>query len=157
VNAPDRIGRIVLANTAPKIGTPEMWNQRIDNVRKGGMEVIVDTLLDRWFTAGFRARAPEPVARLRAMLTATPAEGYMACCAAVRDMDQREAIAGVRHPTLVIAGTHDAVTPPAEGRATAERIRGARYVELDAAHLSNVEAADRFTAEVVGFLGGDER
>jgi len=155
-HAPDRIGRLVLANSAPKIGTPEMWNQRIDNVRMGGMEAIVDTLLERWFTAGFRARAPEPVARICAMLTAMPADGYMACCAAVRDMDQRDAIAGIRHPTLVIAGTHDTVTPPAEERATAERIRGARYVELDAAHLSNVEAADRFTAEVVGFLGGSE-
>jgi len=156
-HAPDRIGRIVLANTAPKIGTPQMWNQRIDTVRNGGMEAIVDTLLERWFTAGFRARAPEPVARICAMLKATPVDGYIACCAAVRDMDQRETIAGIRHPTLVIAGTHDAVTPPAEGRATAERIRGARYVELDAAHLSNVEAADRFTAEIVGFIGGNER
>jgi 3-oxoadipate enol-lactonase len=155
VHASDRIGRMVLANTAPKIGTPEMWNQRIDNVRKGGMEAVVDTVLERWFTAGFRARAPEAVARMRAMLTATPAEGYSACCAAVRDMDQRDAIAGIRHPTLVIAGTHDAVTPPAEGRATAERIRGARYVELDAAHISNIEAADHFTAELVGFLTGD--
>ena len=155
VHAPDRIGRMVLANTAPKIGTPEMWNQRIDNVRKGGMEAIVDTLLERWFTAAFRARAPEAVARVGAMLRATPPEGYMACCAAVRDMDQRDAIAGIRHPTLVIVGTHDAVTPPAEGRATAERIRGARYVELDAAHLSNVEAADRFTAEAVAFIAGE--
>ena len=155
VHASDRIGRMVLANTAPKIGTAEIWNQRIDNVRKGGMEAIVDTLLERWFTAGYRARAPEAVARMRAMLTTTPAEGYIACCAAVRDMDQRDAIAGIRHPTLVIAGTHDAVTPPAEGRATAERIRGARYVELNAAHISNVEAADRFTAEAVAFIAGE--
>ncbi|MDQ2962506.1 MAG: 3-oxoadipate enol-lactonase [Pseudomonadota bacterium] len=157
VHAPDRIGRMVLANTAPKIGTPEIWNQRIDNVRKGGMEAIVDTVLERWFTAGFRARAPEAIARMRAMLTATPPEGYVACCAAVRDMDQRDAIAEIRHPVLVIAGTHDAVTPPAEGRATAERIRGARYVELDAAHISNVEAADRFTAEVVAFIAGESK
>jgi len=155
VHAPDRIGRMVLANTAPKIGTPEMWNQRIDNVRSGGMEAIVDTLLERWFTAAFRARAPEAVARVGAMLTATPPEGYMACCAAVRDMDQRDDIAGIRHPTLIIAGTHDAVTPPAEGRATAERIRGARYVELDAAHLSNIEAADRFTADAAAFIAGE--
>jgi 3-oxoadipate enol-lactonase len=155
VHAPDRIGRMVLANTAPKIGTPEMWNQRIDNVRKGGMEAIVDTLLERWLTAGFRARVPEAVVRVRAMLTATPPEGYLACCAAVRDMDQRDAIAGIRHPTLVIAGTHDAVTPPAEARAMAERIRGARYVELDAAHLSNIEAADRFTADAVAFIAGE--
>jgi 3-oxoadipate enol-lactonase len=155
VHAPDRIGRMVLANTAPKIGTPEMWNQRIDNVRKGGMKGIVDTLLERWLTADFRARAPEAVARVRAMLTATPPEGYLACCAAVRDMDQRDAIAGIRHPTLVIAGTHDAVTPPAEARAMAERIRGARYVELDAAHLSNIEAADRYTADAVSFIAGE--
>ena len=155
VHAPDRIGRMVLANTAPKIGTPEMWNQRIDNVRKGGMEAIVDTLLERWLTAGFRARVPEAVARVRAMLTATPPEGYLACCAAVRDMDQRDAIAGIRHPTLVIAGTHDVVTLPAEARAMAERIRGARYVELDAAHLSNIEAADRFTADAVAFIAGE--
>lgn len=155
VHAPDRVGRLVLANTAPKIGTPEMWNQRIDNVRKRGMEAVVDTLLERWFTAGFCARAPESVDSMRAMLTTTHAEGYIACCAAVRDMDQREAIAGIRHPTLVIAGTHDPVTPPAEGRAMAERIRGAKYVELDAAHLSNIEAADRFTAEAVAFVAGD--
>jgi 3-oxoadipate enol-lactonase len=154
--APDRIGRLVLANTAPKIATPEIWNQRIDNVRKGGMEAIVETLLERWFTAGFRARAPEQVSRVRAMLLATPAEGYVACCAAVRDTDQREAIAGITHPTLVIAGAHDPVIPLAEARATAERIRGARYIELDAAHLSNVETAERFTSEVLGFLAGDE-
>ena len=155
--APDRIARLVLANTAPKIGTPEMWNQRIDNVRKGGMEAIVETLLERWFTAEFRARAPEQVSRVRAMLLATPPEGYAACCAAVRDMDQREAIAEIRHPTLVIAGARDPVIPVAESRAAAERIRGARYVELDAAHLSNVEAAERFTSELLGFLEGDKR
>jgi 3-oxoadipate enol-lactonase len=155
--APDRIGRLVLANTAPKIGTPEMWNQRIDGVRKGGMQTVVDTLLERWFTPGFRARAPEQVSRVRAMLLATPPEGYVACCAAVRDMDQREAIGGITHPTLVISGAHDPVIPLDEARATAERIRGARYVELDAAHLSNVEAAERFTGELLAFLGGDER
>jgi 3-oxoadipate enol-lactonase len=155
--APDRVARLVLANTAPKIGTPEMWNQRIDNVRKGGMETIVETLLERWFTAGFRGRAPEQVSRLRAMLLATPAEGYSACCAAVRDIDQREAIAEIRHPTLVIAGAHDPVIPIAESRSAAERIRGARYIELDAAHLSNIEAAERFTSEVLGFLEGDQQ
>jgi 3-oxoadipate enol-lactonase len=155
--APDRIGRLVVANTAAKIGTPEMWNQRIDGVRKGGMETVVETLLGRWFTAAFRARAPEEVSRVGAMLLATPAEGYVACCAAVRDMDQRDAITGISHPTLVIAGAHDPVIPRAAARETAERIRGARYVELDAAHLSNVEASERFTAEVLGFLAGDER
>ena len=76
----------------------------------------------------------------------TPAAGYVACCAAVRDMDQRDAVAAIAAPTLVIAGTHDAATPPADGRFLADAIRGARYVELPAAHLSNIEAAPAFTA-----------
>ena len=151
-HAADRIDRLVLANAAPKIGSAETWNARIDNVRKGGMEALADAVLDRWFTAGFRARAPETVARMRAMLAATPAEGYMANCAAIRDTDEWNAIPSIRCPTLVIAGTHDAATPPAAGRETAEKIPGARYVELEAAHISNVEAADRFTAEAITFL-----
>jgi 3-oxoadipate enol-lactonase len=86
------------------------------------------------------------------MLMATPAEGYIAACGAIRDMDQREAIRSIRHATLVIAGTHDVATPPADGRKIAESIAGARYVELDASHISNIEASGRFTAELTAFL-----
>ena len=154
VNAANRVDRLVLANTAPQIGLPEVWNTRIENVRKGGLEAIADTVIERWFTRGFREREPEKVARTRAMLVATPPEGYIASCAAVRDMNQREAIRAIRHPTLVIAGTHDAVSPPAEGRKMAEAIAGAHYVELDAAHIANIEAPERFTAELTGFLAG---
>ena len=64
------------------------------------------------------------------------------------------AIARITAPTLVIAGTHDAATTPAAGQFMVGKIAGARYVELDAAHLSNVEAADRFTAAVLAFLAG---
>jgi 3-oxoadipate enol-lactonase len=154
MHAAERIDRLVLANTAPRIGAAELWNARIDSVRNGGMEAIADTVLERWFTAGFRARAPQSVARIRAMLATTPPDGYAACCAAVRDADLWPGLASIRSPTLVIAGTHDAATPAAEGRKMAERIAGAYYVELDAAHISNVEAAPRFTAEAVAFLAG---
>lgn len=153
MHAAERIDRLLLANTAPQIGTKETWNTRIDTVRRGGMEAIAPTVLERWFTAGFRARAPREVARIRAMLAATPPDGYVGCCAALREADLWPGIATIRAPTLVIAGTHDAATPPTEGRKMAERIAGARYVELDAAHISNVEAAQRFTAEAIGFLG----
>jgi 3-oxoadipate enol-lactonase len=151
-NAPERIDRLVLANTAAKFGTPEAWNARIDTVRKGGTVAIADAVLERWFTRAFQARAPDRVARMREMLVATPAEGYIGCCAAIRDVDLRSAIGGVTRPTLVIVGTHDVATPPAEGRAVAERIRGARVVELDAAHISSVEAGERFGAELISFL-----
>lgn len=153
VHAAARIDRLVLANTAPQIGTPGIYNARIDAVRQGGMEAIADAVLERWFTAGFRARAPQAVGRVRAMLMTTQPEGYIACCAAVRDADLWPDIAGIASPTLVIAGMHDAAAPPTDGRKMSERIAGARYTELDAAHISNIEAAQRFTAELIGFLG----
>ena len=152
VQAAERIDRLVLANTAPQIGTLEIWNTRIDNVRNGGLAAIADGLMERWFSKGFRERAPATVARIRATLVASPPEGYVAACAAVRDADLWGVVGRVGAPTLVISGTHDLSTPPAEGRKLAERIAGARYVELDAAHISNVEQAERFTAELTGFL-----
>jgi 3-oxoadipate enol-lactonase len=151
--APDRIGKLVLANTAARIGTPEAWDARIDAVRRGRLEAITAAVLERWFTAAFRARCPEVVGTIRRTLLATPLDGYTAGCAAVRDADLRDTTRDVAAPALVMAGTHDTATPPAAGRWLAETIRGARYVELEAAHLSNVEAADRFTAAVLDFLG----
>jgi 3-oxoadipate enol-lactonase len=154
MHAAERIERLVLANTAPRIGPPALWNARIETVRQGGMAAIADTVLERWFTAGFRARAADAVGRVGNMLLTTPPDGYAACCAAIRDADQWPGIETLRSPTLVIQGTHDVATPAAEGRKLAERIAGARYVELDAAHISNVEAAERFTAELLAFLTG---
>lgn len=156
VNAPERIHRLVLANTAARIGPPATWDARIAAVEQGGLVAVADGVLGRWFTPGFRAAQPGEVERARGMLLATPPAGYAAACGAIRDMDQRSAVAGIRAPTLVIAGASDEATPPADGRFLAERIPGARYVELAAAHLSNVEAAEPFTRAVVRFLSGEE-
>jgi len=154
LRVPERIQKLILCNTAPKIGSAEMWNTRIATVRKGGMESVVDGVLQRWFTPEFRASTPEPVATTRKMLLTTPVEGYAACCAAIRDTDLRDEISNIRVPTLIIAGSHDPVTPPADGHFIAARITGSKYVELPAAHLSNVEAADAFTTELSAFLNG---
>ena len=153
VRAPERFERLILCNTGARIGTAEMWNKRIAAVGDRGMAAIAPAVLERWFTAGFRARSPEIVAPLRDMLEATSVEGYCASCAAVRDADLREEIAGIAAPTLVIAGTHDMATPPDHGRLVAERVRGSRYVELDAGHLSNVEQPEPFTRNVLEFAG----
>jgi 3-oxoadipate enol-lactonase len=80
--------------------------------------------------------------------------GYVACCAAVRDMDLRRALPRIHVPTLVIAGSEDLPTPPSDARFLAEQIPGARYVELSAAHLSNIQAARAFTDAVVKFFSG---
>jgi len=150
--APARLDRLVLCNTAARIGPPEVWDKRVETVRASGMEAIVPGVIERWFTAPFRAREPAAVARIVAMLRATPPAGYVAACLAIRDMDQRAQLAAIRAPTLVIAGESDLATPAADGRFAAEQIPGARFVALAAAHLSNIEAAAEFTAALLGFL-----
>jgi 3-oxoadipate enol-lactonase len=151
-HAPHRLGKLALCNTTAKIGSPETYNARIDAVHKGGMASIADAVIARWFTPSFLTASPAAVAQVRAMLTETPPDGYVACCAAIRDMDQRETIGAIGVPTLVIAGTHDIPTPPADARFLADRIKGARYVELPAAHLSNIEVAPAFTSALIDFF-----
>ena len=152
INAPERITKLVLANTGAKIGSPEIWNARIAQVAKGGVASISDAVLDRWFTPEFKAAHPAAVAKAKVMMDRQPTDGYNALCAAVRDADLREAIDAIAAPTLVIVGAHDVPTPPASGEFIAKAIRGARLVTLPAAHISNIEAADAFTAAVSEFL-----
>ncbi len=152
INAARRLNKLVLCSTAAKIGTPETWNARIDTVREQGMKLVTAATIERWFSPAFRAKNPATVASIQKMLEAAHPEGYAACCAAVRDFDFREQLGNVPTPALVISGTHDPAAPPADGRFLADHIHGARYVELNAAHLSNVEAAERFTREVLAFL-----
>src|SRR5205823_2258614 len=111
VNAPAHLERLVLCNTAARIGPPENWNTRIARVREGGMAAIADIVLARWFTPAFLAASPPELATARQMLLGTPPEGYVGSCAAVRDMDQRDDVGRISASTLVIAGTHDLVTP----------------------------------------------
>jgi 3-oxoadipate enol-lactonase len=151
-NAGYHINRLVLANTTAYMPPAEMWNTRIETVRTGGMSAITPAIVQRWFTPQFVASHPIEVGTTRAMLESTPPEGYVAACAAVRDMDQRASLRTITRPTLVIAGAHDAATPPENARALVSAIPGATYVELPASHLSNVEAPVEFTTALLDFL-----
>jgi 3-oxoadipate enol-lactonase len=151
IHAPDRLSKLVLSNTGAKIGTEESWRSRIAAVQKGGMKSIAVGVIERWFTPAFRTKESATVARIQKILEGTNPEGYISCCAAIRDYDCREQLEKIGAPTLVITGTHDPATPAADGRFIAAHIRGAKYLELDAAHLSNIEDRDRFTREVATF------
>ena len=153
-NAPERVNKLVLCNTAAKIGTVETWNARIEAIRKDGMKPMAAAVVERWFTPAFRERDRTSVAQTQKMLEEANPEGYAANCAAVRDFDFRERLGEIRKTTLVISGKHDTATTPADGRFLPEHIAGARYVELNAAHLSNIEDGERFTREVSTFLNG---
>lgn len=148
----NRLKRLVLCNTAAKLGTPELWNSRLAVLARDGMAGLADGVLDRWFTQRFQKRAPHVIKKVRDMLLGTTAQGYEANVIAIREMDQLADIAKVDVPTLVISGRHDGSTPPELGREITQRISGSRYVELDAAHLSNWEQAGAFTVALMDFL-----
>lgn len=151
-HAPERLERLVLANTSAYMGPATIWDARIDAVTRSGMSAIVDTVIERWFTPGFCEHDPATVAELRAMLLATPPDGYAATCAAIRDMDQRSTAPSITTPTLIIAGALDAATPPPATAELAHTIPESYLVTLDAAHLANVEQPDAFNRAVLGFL-----
>jgi 3-oxoadipate enol-lactonase len=148
----NRLDKLVLCNTAPKIGSTESWNARIETVCRGGMKGVVESVLERWYTPHFRSDSPTIVEWTRQMFLRTSPEGYCACCAAIRDMDLRPQIAAIRIPTLIVSGTHDPVTTVADAHLMAEQIQQAQQLELPSAHLSNIEAADAFTLGVSRFL-----
>jgi len=153
-HAPERFSRIVLANTAAKIGTADAWSSRIDMVLRDGMAPLTDASLQRWFTPGFLATAGHALDDLRAVLAGLDPRGYAGSCGAVRDADLREAVKTIPVPVLVIAGSDDPSTTAAQGRELAAAIPGAIYVELHAAHLSNREQPGRFTAALLDFILG---
>jgi 3-oxoadipate enol-lactonase len=156
-HAPTRVRRVILANTAAKIGEVETWLARINTVRMEGMSAIADATMVRWFTPQFRASRPEIVSRFRSTIEQTPVDGYAGCCAVLRDADLRSLAATVGCPTMVVTGKHDPATPPELGQWLSTQIRGAQLTEFDAAHLSNVERPGEFNAAVLRFLSAEDR
>jgi 3-oxoadipate enol-lactonase len=150
--APERIGRAVLANTAAQLGTPDIWNTRIQTVRATGMDGAAEALAERWFTKEFREEEPDAVEAVLSIARATPVHGYTAACAALRDVDQREAVRSIKNKVLVIVGRHDPSATPELGAMVARSIEGAKLVTLEAAHISNVEDPENFILAALDFL-----
>jgi 3-oxoadipate enol-lactonase len=152
INQPGRVGRLALANTGAKIGTEDAWEQRRATVRAEGMEAIVDVVVERFFSKEWREAHPEETETARETLRAIDPDGYVGCCAAVRDADFRETASSIRSRTLLVGGRHDVSTPPEAQQWLADAIENAELTVLDAAHLSNVERPGEFGAAVTRLL-----
>lgn len=151
-HAPQRLHKLVLANTAARIGTPEGWQARAAAVRADGMHAIAAGAPGRWFTPEFVARQPVVVGTMQKTLRALEPEGYAACCEALALADLGADITRIKVPALVIAGIHDPVTTVLDAQLLAGAIPAATLATLPASHLSNIEAPDRFTELVAAFL-----
>lgn len=147
---PELVSALVLSDTAHKIGTAEMWNQRIATVNGSGIAALADGVMQRWFTPAYRSPDNPDFVGYTAMLTRTTADGYAGTCAALRDADLTESTRALKLPALCIVGDQDGSTPPEIVRSMADLIAGARFeIVADAGHIPNVEQPAA-TARLIG-------
>lgn len=152
IHAPERIDRLILANTSAYLGPADQWEGRIASVMKADPQETADMFLRNWFPPQLLEAGGPMIAKIRAMLLATDPQGFAGSYAAVRDMDMRRTIALITAPTLVIAGQYDTVTLPGHSELIAAIVPGAKLVILPVVHLSNLEAPDAFLNAVLEFL-----
>jgi 3-oxoadipate enol-lactonase len=152
VHRSDRVQSVALVSTAARIANAMLWEERIVQVQTSGMGSLADAAMGRWFSQSFRTSHPDVVAIYHRMVSETPAAGYAACCAAIRDADLRSAITRISAPALIVAGHHDPVTPPADAEAMRASIPNSRVSLLDAAHILNVEQSHAFNYLLSAFI-----
>ena len=149
---PECFDKIIIANTAAKIGNENAWQDRANSVRVGGLQAIADTAPSRWFGEDFISNHPDIVKKLTDDLVKGSAEGYAKCCEALAVADLREKVKEVKMPMLVIAGSDDPVTTVADGQFITDNAPNSKLVIIKASHISNVEQAGEFNQVLRGFL-----
>jgi 3-oxoadipate enol-lactonase len=149
---PDLISKLVVSNSAVKIGNEQSWGQRIAAVQSGSIESLADTVMKMWFAPEFHKNAPEELALYRTMLARTYPAGYVACCEALRDADLTDLAPSISIQTLFIAGDHDGSTPTALVQSSAQLVHGAHFEVIEgAAHIPCVEKPDDYVRLVQQF------
>ncbi|MCY1217981.1 3-oxoadipate enol-lactonase 2 [compost metagenome] len=145
---------LVATNSQTPMEAHPMWHNRIGQAEAHGMAGMAHATLERWLTPAFRAAHPDAVARIHAMLVATPVRGYVGVAEAIMAFDLAGALSRIHCPTLVVAGENDQGATVAMAQSIAAAIRGARLeVMPQAAHLVPMEQPERFHAALDAFLG----
>ena len=153
-NSSTNVKGLVLSDTAAKIGSSDMWSERISRVKAGGIAAISDDILARGFSNHFLKNNIEELQLWRSMLTRTSTLGYLGCCKAIADCDLRNEAKSISIPTLLIVGDEDGSTPVNLVKDTANMIKNSEFkIIKGAGHLPCVEKPEIFTNELVKFLG----
>jgi len=151
VNAPERLTKLILASTTARFGSPASWQERMDAVRRGGMLEIIALVMGRFFSPEFTS-SPH-AASVRSVVLGTNPDGYLGCCAALRDFDLKQDLKKIKRPTLIIVGDKDIATPWTQGsEIVAKEIPNAQVVHLPAAHISNLESPHSFSMALASSL-----
>lgn len=146
---PERVDRLAVLCTGAQLPPASAWTDRAATVRAEGSAAVAEAVVARWFSPGYTGdRAP-----WEAMVAATPAEGYAACCEAIAELDLRADLPNISALTLAIAGTDDPATPPAKLAEITDVIPGAKLIEIaHAAHLANAEQPGIITPALIEHL-----
>jgi 3-oxoadipate enol-lactonase len=151
VKRPDLIRALVLSNTAAKIGNPKLWQDRIAFIKAHGMAAASDEVMQRWFGRDFYATPA--MAPWKDMLESTAVAGYTGVCAAIAGTDFYTPTAGLRIPTLGIAGAEDGATPSDLVSETVDLVPGSQFALIRrVGHLPCVENPTAFAAHLNSFL-----
>jgi 3-oxoadipate enol-lactonase len=153
VLCPERVHTLVLCDTAPKIGTADLWNDRINTLRAQGMHSMAEAILSRWFAPSFQERSPASYHGYYNMLTRMPVEGYTGTCEAIRDADLTWAVPAIRARALALCGAEDVSTPPVVVRKLVELMPDVKFQEIPGAgHLTCVEQPDAVAEGIERFV-----
>jgi len=152
VYKPEYFNKIIVSNTAAKIGNKDAWLERADKVRQEGLQPISDTAASRWFTDRFIQAKPDVVKTMSENLSTGSPQGYANCCEALAMADLRENLKNAKVPMLVIGGEQDPVTTVEDAKAMVNTAQNATLATINASHIANVEKAEDFTQLIKEFL-----
>lgn len=155
IRKPELVKKLILANTAAKIGDAETWNTRIETIRKGGLKSVSDATMQRWFTADFHAARAGDVAGYKIMLERQSVDAYIRTAEAIRDADYRGQIKAMTLPVLCLAGDLDQSVPANVVQDTADLIEGSAFEVLEqCGHMPSIEQPEQLAALIEDFIRG---
>jgi 3-oxoadipate enol-lactonase len=150
---PERVKHSIVICSAPYMGGPEGWAERIAQVETSGTASLVPALPARWFTEVFIIKDSEAVKRVLNMVVSTDDSSYVKTCVALGIYDARPYLDSVTVPVLVISGEMDPGSPPAAGAIIAETVPGAQQVVIPgSSHIAVVEKPLEVAKAMVEFL-----
>ncbi|WP_199614813.1 alpha/beta fold hydrolase [Paenibacillus alkalitolerans] len=157
IHTPERIERLILANTSSYLGPAGQWDSLIASVRQAeNLSGFADMFIGNWFPSQMREAESALVSSFRNMVLSTHPHGLAGAFAAIRDFDMRRTAALISSPTLVIGGQYDTVTLPSHSELIAATVPGSKLVILPTVHLPNIERPADFLGTVLDFLLSNE-
>ncbi len=153
IHHPERIEKLILSNTAPKVGTEEGWGTRIETVKKDGLASMADNIMKVWFSENFRNNRTSELEGYKMMLSTTNPTGYVSACEALKINDLTKEIAKINIPTLCFAGTEDGSTPPLQVKAMSDLIPNSIYILIEGVgHIPCVEVPELISKHILAFI-----